>query len=362
LEKELRVLQTEYYSVIWHDIYNKFNSYNKEYLELEKIKFGKEKRQEGLNRELEQMKIASGQSNEFEHWQKELAALQNKKDILNRRLAKIEAQVETKLEAAGQHDLSFLFNKKEAGIKELVVIQEEINNLNNNISSDQEQNRILNLEKNKIDQEIRVLDEKMAKIEKIDESAEMKSAHDLLHKLVIDLEKVEEITDFNEIMTLTIRIKKELKEIKRIILKEGKAADDTDNSFKELQIALNGFLRAKEQSIGQINEINLRLSAKGERVKMLNEKKQSLEAELKNIEARLKQGDIKFDFKELETEQENIKKEITEIEEKIAVVKDEVNKISASEEKKRQQLFALQNDLQGLQNELNTVNNQFNPF
>lgn len=358
LEAELRVLQLDYYSVIWHDIHQKFNNYNKEYLELEKIKFGKEKKLAGLQRDLEQLKLESGRSNEFEHWQKELALWQNKKDILNKRLAKIEAQVETKLEASGQHDLSFLFNKKEAGLKELENIGEEIQNLKKNILSEQEAGRRLAMEKDKIDGEIKALDEKIAHLNAKNNADETPAAHKLLHKIVADLERVEEIKDFAEIMALTVRIKRELHELKRLIVDGGEAAVSKDNDFKELQTALNGLTRNKEQSINKINENNLGLAAKAERLKMQEEKKQSLSAELANIEARLKQGDIKFDFKELEAEQLKIKDEIAAIQEKILVIKEEIEKISAREEKKRSQLFALQNDLQELQNELNIASNQ----
>lgn len=357
MEKELRVLQKEYYGIIWHDIYRKFNEYNKEYLELEKIKFGKEKKQEGLNRELEQLKAAGGQKSEYEERQKEMNVLQGKKDALNRRLAKIEAQIETKLEAGGQHDLSFLFNRKEAGLKERENIREEISLLEKEITAGRESGIPLQEERNRIDREIRELNDKLAQVSRTSDSDEMKNAHDLLHRLVADLEQVEEITDFDEIKALTVRIKKELKKIKRIILKEGKDPAE-DKAFAELQAVLRGLAENKEASANKINENNLRLSGKSERLRMLKEKSHSLDSELANIEARLKQGENKVNYQELEVEQAGIKSELAEIQEKIGAVRDVIGKISAAEEEKRRQLFALQNDLQGLQNELNTLNNQ----
>ena len=357
LETELKSAQIDYYSRIWHDINEKFNNYNKEYLELEKIKFVKEKKLNNLNKDLEQLKIESEKENKFNSLQNELGQIQGKKDELNRALAKVDAQMETKLEASGQHDLSFLFNKKEVINKDLEKISEEVENINVNIKQEQEKIKNLRLAKEKIDSEIKKISEALLTEEENTEDDNMKTANKMLHKILTDLETAESITEFEKIKTLTLKIKKELKELKNIIF-NGDNSNNQNNKLKEAQIVLSKLSQEKEELINKINENNLLLSTKTERIKLLNEKKQSLANELLEIGKRLQQNEKKSDFKELGKEQSVLKMKIAAAQENILVIKEKISSISASEEEKRNRLFSLQRNLQELQSELNDSNNQ----
>ncbi|MCK5510447.1 AAA family ATPase [Candidatus Parcubacteria bacterium] len=357
LETELKSAQTDYYSRIWHDINEKFKNYNHEYLELEKIKFVKEKKLDNLNKDLEQLKIESEKENEFNSLQNELGQIQGKKDELNRALAKIEAQMETKLEASGQHDLSFLFNKKEVINKDLEKISEEDANLNLSIKQEQEKNQSLKFTKDKIDSEIKKISKTLSTEEENTEDDNMKTANEMLHKILTDLEIAESITEFEKIKALTLRIKKELKKLKNIIFNNGNL-NNQNNKLKEAQIVLSKLSQEKEELINKINENNLLLSTKTERIRLLNEKKQSLANELLEIEKRLQQNEKKSDFKELGKEQSALKMEIVAAQENILIIKEKISSISASEEEKRNRLFSLQKNLQELQSELNDSNNK----
>ncbi len=357
LETELKKMQIDYYGKIWHDISKKFNNYNLEYLELEKIKFAKEKKLDNLNRNLEELKIESEKENEFDALQAELGRIQTKKDELNRKLARIEAQMEIKLEASGQHDLSFLFNKKDAISKELEKIGEEIGS--SNLNTRQEQEKIQNLrgEKEKIDFKIKKTNEALLEEDKKTDDDGMRVANKILNKILEDLEKAESINEFEKIKTLALKIKKELKELKNIIF-NGKKPDSRNSKLKEAQVALSGLLREKEEMVNKINENNIRLSIKAERIKLLDEKKQSFINELQEIEKRLRQNEKKQDFKEFEKEQVILTEQVAAAQEKILAIKEKISSISAREEEKRGRLFSLQRNLQELQNELNNGNSQ----
>ncbi|MCK5319964.1 AAA family ATPase, partial [Candidatus Parcubacteria bacterium] len=357
LETELKKMQIDYYSRIWHDINEKFKNYNHEYLELEKIKFVKEKKLDNLNKDLEQLKIESEKENEFNSLQNELGQIQGKKDELNRALAKVDAQMETKLEASGQHDLSFLFNKKEVINKDLEKISEEVENINVNIKQEQEKIKNLRFAKEKIDSEIKKISKTLSTEEENTEDDNMKTANKMLHKILTDLEAAENITEFEKIKTLTLKTKKELKELKNIIFNGGNS-NNQNNKLKKAQIVLSKLSQEKEELINKINENNLLLSAKTERIKLLNEKKQSLKNELLEIEKRLQQNEKKSDFKELGKEQSVLKMKIAAAQENILIIKEKISSISASEEEKRNRLFSLQRNLQELQSELNDSNNQ----
>ncbi|MEA1963483.1 MAG: AAA family ATPase [Patescibacteria group bacterium] len=357
MEIELKSAQTDYYSRIWHDINEKFKNYNHEYLELEKIKFVKEKKLDNLNKDLEQLKIESEKENEFNLLQNELGQIQGNKDELNRGLAKVDAQMETKLEAGGQHDLSFLFNKKEVINKELKKINEEIGGLNLNTAQEQKKIQDLRNEKEKIDFKIKKINETLLEEDKKTDDNGMKAANKILNKILEDLETAEGINEFEKIKTLALKIKKELKELKNIIF-DGKKPDNQNNKLKEAQIVLSGLLREKEELIDKINKNNIQLSIKSERIKLLNEKKQSFTNETLEIEKRLQQNEKKQDFKELEKERFALNEQITAVQKKILAIKEKISSISAREEEKRNRLFSLQKNLQELQNELNDSNNK----
>jgi len=355
IERELKNLQLNYYSKIWHELNDKFNYHNKQFLEKEKTKLEKEKRLVNLNRELNQLETDQQDLTQLNEWQQRLTAAQNQKDILTKQLAKIEAQLEAKLEANGQFDLSWLNNKKEELIKEIKVIEEEIAMLVKNIEPEKSKLQTLAAEKKEIDSKIDKINQKLVLTSSMIDTKTTQDIHEKLKKSLVLLEQASQEFEPEKIKTILEEIKKEIKQIIIASTKQGE-----EINLEKIQHELIKLTKDKEKIITNINETNLRISARSERVKLLNENKSGLQDELTTIKAKLRQYGISTDSDEAKGEQEKIKKKLADIEQEIVKIKEKITNTSLQEEVKRNRLFDLQKDMQNLQNEINQLNNQLN--
>jgi len=361
IEEELKELQIKYYSKIWHEINNKFSKYNKEFLELEKEKIVKDKKLASLNNELEQLKIESSEESDFSDWQEKLAQAQEKRDEANRKLAKLEAQTEVKLEANGQFDLSFLISKREDIKKETKIIEEEIESLENNIGYDKKKDLELQKEKEDLDRKINKLNNDLIEMGRDVNSEEIKKISSGLKKILEKLKTLEKESDIEKIKKLIKELEKEIKEeadfLEKSLKKEGQ---NKENQIEMAQENLKKLIYAKEVLIIKINENNLRISARSERVKLLKERLKDLKQELENVLGKLQKSSGKFDIDKSDQEQKELKEQLKSIEEKIKNINEDISKANKEGQEKQDKLFSIQRNLQNLQNEVNFLNNQLN--
>ena len=360
IESKLKELQIEYYGDIWHEINSKFSKYNKQFLELEKEKIAKDKKLASLNNELEQLKVDSSEEKDFSNWQEKLVQTQEKRDEINKKLAKLEAQAEIKLEANGQFDLSFLVGKKEELTKEMNDLEEEIASLENNVGYDKKKDIELQKEKDDIDKEINKLNSELIEIGKHTDTEEIKKISSKLNRILEKLAEVEKEDDIDSIKKLIRELEKELREVAAISKKslEDDRYNNKEDQLHSTQEALKKLTREKEIVITKINENNLRISARSERVKLLKEKKNDLNQELERISQKLKQSSGKFDLEEVNKDQKELKRQLEKVEEKIKEINNDINRANQEGQDKQDKLFSLQRSLQGLQNEINILNNQ----
>lgn len=139
LEIDLKENQLNYYSLLWHDINNKFTFANNEFLKIEKEKIEKENKLNKLNEELNKLRSADNY-NKINELEPELKEKEYRKNNILKQIAKLQAELEAKLEAQGQYDVSWLSNKQSQLKKELETIKSEISSLEKN---DKHQEEIL---------------------------------------------------------------------------------------------------------------------------------------------------------------------------------------------------------------------------
>ena len=352
---ELKELQVSYYSKIWHEIKEKFDDYNKKFLEIEKIKQEKEKKGANLNRELNQLEQQSQTNLEFSSRQQELNERQSQKEIINKQLAKLEAELEVKLESSGQFDLSWLVNKSGEIKKDRLNTDEETTGLEKNI--EREKKVLVDLEKEKetINSKINQFNQELLK-------SSSSAAGQGLGKINQELKSLNELLKQSETSDDLANIKNIIKQIRRkvkLILGLAGAELEKEN-LAETQKKLMALTAEKEEIMVKINESTFRISARSERVKLLKEKTAQLERELNDIENKLKdnQGAVKAGGKEAAASR--LKQQAAELDEKINSLKEALNAFSAKESQQRAKLFALQKNLQSLQTETNGLMNQLN--
>lgn len=369
IEKDLQELQIKYYRRIWHEINDKFREYNEQFLEIEKGKFKKDKKLKDLNRELEALETASVNDggNEFIALQEKLSQEQEKKEELNKKLSKYEAQLEIKLEANGKFDLSYLLNKKEEIAKQISVIKEEIKAYNRNIDLDKQKDEELIREKEEIDNETRKLNSQFIEFgKKVEVNGGKQDVRQIKKKLENILSKLRSSKAESEIEVMRGLLDEAVLEVENILsLVNNEAQDKTETTDKNsewqaIHEGISELTAKKENVISRINDNNLRVSARSERVKLLEEKETGLAGEMSAIGGKLKQQSKTFNYEEFNKEQDGLRKEISVSENNISLIKEKIGDVTAEEERKKSSLFSLQRDLQSSQNEINEVNNKLN--
>ncbi len=358
LEKELKKRQKSYYAVIWQDINKDFNLYNEKFLLLEKEKFAKEKKLSQLQQELEKMKQEREDSIEFDNWQEELTVLRNKKDDLNKKLAKYDAQIEVDLESRGHFDVSFLLNKQAELDKEIKTIKEETSILIERIKNDQAKEKALEQKKKELDDKINNINSTLQKTNIITEDDE-KDLNKLFEGVIENIRNLEAESD---LVIIKSRLKQVRQEIKKILIlsRTKKEQKERIRLLKRLPKELKVLGDEKENLVLKINDNNLRLTARSERIKLLTERLDKLMEERGSLEKKLAQVSGHLDVGEIDKEQKNIKSAISEIDRKIKNINEKIGAYNMLVNDKRRRLFDLQQHLSDLQNEINLQNNELN--
>lgn len=355
IEAELKELELNYYSKIWHELNEKFTAANRELLGLEKIKQEKLKKNEQLNRELSLLENKNLAGEEFSGWQRELSELQEQKEILNKQAARLEAALEIKLEANGQFDLSWLINKRGEISREIKNNEAKIRELENNIEEEKKILAVLETDKSLINGKINKLNQELllngqasgqAGIGKINEQLKE------LNRCLTEAESSEDLTGLKKIISQTRQKISRLIEISGGILQK--------ENLAQLQKGLMALSKEKEAIINKTNEINFRVSALSERAKLIKERQTGLKKELSGIENKLKQNQGAADLGGNKKDGELVKKQSAELDEKINRLKEKLNSFNARENEQKIKLFALQKNLQNLQTELNGLTGRLN--
>jgi len=355
IEAELKNLQKNYYSKIWHEINGKFSDFNKKFLRVEHIRLDKEKKSAALSRELDQLEKQNQSSDEFNGWQKELNGLQGQKDILTKQLAKLEAELELKLEASGQFDLSWLINKAAEIEKEIKKLSEEGVGLEKNI--DQEKKILVDLVKDKetINSKISKLNDELLRRGSSLGGESMEKINHELKNLKKLLEEIDNSENLSNIKIIIAKIREKIK----LILELSNSALEKE-SLELAQKNLMTLTGDKEAVMAKINESSFRISARSERVKLIRERKDQLENELSNIVKKLESNKSTANLGINKKEQNIIKNKIQEFDLKISAIKEKLNSYNAKENEQRAKLFSLQKNLQITQNEINNLNHELN--
>ncbi len=350
LEKELKELQLAYYSKNWHEINGKFSGHNNEFLSIEKIKIEKEKKLASLNQKLAQMEARNESSREFSQWQKELSDLQNQKDNITRQIARIDAQMEMKLEAQGKFDLSWLSNKKREIEKEIEKIAVETQNLASLQREQEEEAAELQKKKNGISGQINELNNSLTGAGSSLDNEKVKKINSAVRDLLARIEKAETESDISRIKEIIRQAAAELKKIMDMS-DGGKEGENLAGAQKQL-IELAG---EQEKIISEISNKNFSLSSNTERLKLTREREEELRRDLRDINGKLSQFQGNQDT---DGESEILNQKLEAVEKNITGVKEKISGFSAQEEEKRARLFELQKDIQALQNELNGLNSR----
>jgi chromosome segregation protein len=252
-ENKLKEAQYKYYNYLLTEASTKLDTTNEKYLDLEKIKITKERDADKLNEELENIRTADNYE-KINELQPLLRDLSQQKNILQKKISRLEADLESELEARGQFDLSWLNNKNAQLDSELSNLKLEVSSLQKSIPSEEESS--LDLDLKEVEKEISNSKSKLAKLELFNNEKENKKSK--LLKLETLLEARLEARGQVDIKKLKNQ-EKELKEkIKEIDNSISLLDQDTLNTDKErLQTELNSTqaeIRTLNEELKTLNE------------------------------------------------------------------------------------------------------------
>jgi len=161
VERDLKEIRIRYYGDLFFDLNQKFNQANQEFLNLEKTKLSRDQKLEILNSDLEKLLKNREENNEYKEYQSELKNFENLKDYLVGQLARLNAQLESRLEKEGKFDLAFFTNKKEEIKKNLDINSDDIDKLKKELEEFKVEKEIQ--EKNNINSKIDKLNQELQK-------------------------------------------------------------------------------------------------------------------------------------------------------------------------------------------------------
>jgi chromosome segregation protein len=355
LEQELKNFQLIYYRYAWHEINDKFVSYNNEYLQIEKLKLDKEKKLDNLNRELGQLEKDNAANSEYAFLQNEINKLQTEKDIIIKRVARAEAEMEIDMEAKGETDLAFLSERLSEVNLENKKIEEEIAMLKGGVKQIENKLHLLTIHKEEIGIKINVATKK---INELSSFAGHKNSGSALEKISLTLKRLwqaEAIDDLVEIKKIIREIKQELDDIM--------GTDITDKEkieFESAQADMQKLSAEKENILTELAAEKERAAALRERLSFFIEQSAKLRLDAENLNNKIFNKTKNRQASEQEADLEKLNSEAKKVEEKLAELKLKLSKLAQAEEDKRNKLFSLQKHIHALQNEINAISFNLN--
>ncbi len=268
LESELQQDQLIYYSQLWQNMNRKLKQSNQDILILEKEGKEKKARLEKLADELTKIQMTDS-FQEINKLEPQLRDKEEQKNQALKELNRVQIELETKLEAQGQFDLSWLNNKKSELERESENIDLEIENINNLFPKKEEElgrqeleklekavaeNQKIKTQKENLEREELIMENKLSRLEMVMEAK-------LEARKNIDISSLK--NQQQELLKEREQIENELTQVKEGQGGEKKKSlaeevSKIDHELKELNINLNNIsqtLKENESKLGGKKEI-----------------------------------------------------------------------------------------------------------
>jgi len=416
IEQNLRTDQLAYYGWLWQDINKKLESFNKRFLENEKIKLEREKKLDRLNEELNKIRTTDNWR-EINELQPRLKGFENQKNQYSKELAKLQAELEIQLESQGQFDISWLNNKQGELSIALENITEEINSLSKNewtseeaswqesldsVNKEIEQNQAIKIKLNSLEEEKNYHFKQISKLEAVLEAnlevqgqfdvswlnnkneelgAELNSRREEISDLRLknnDADKVNLEKKLQSIQEKLSRLNGEMDTVNRELKKTGSTSDKNQEIGKLIEEFLDRLDKIEEESdLNKIKKLiasakqdfqdKITILIKGgssddlEKIKKIQEEIIALTEERQQInnqlnEEKLRLSSINERLKLLQDKEAQLVREIKDIEIKLekAQIKFDASKIEAEK-------TTITQKITGLDRVIKDLNRSYNP-
>ncbi len=256
IESELKKTQFNYYGFLWQDINNKLDIFNSQFLDLEKIKIEKEKKLEKLGEELNKIRTTDN-FREINELQPRLRDLENQKGQYQKKLSRLQAELEVQLESQGQFDVSWLNNKAGELTADIEKIGLEINSLENSRPKLEEESLLAKLQE--------------------------------INKEISDSEEIKRT--INSLENEKFNFNKQISKLEAVLEANLEAQGQFDVSWlSNKQEELNSELKNVESELGKLNQDNDRENSQKlqENLNNIQQELAALNNELRNINDKIR--------------------------------------------------------------------------
>jgi len=261
---------------------------------------------------------------------------QEEKNQLLKQLARLDAFLEANLEAQGQFDVAWLNNKHEELTRSLDTTDREIAKINleelrSEISGLEAQRLQLDSQLARSNNELQTLNRE------IKTSVKPVAGRDELNRSIDDflsrLDAIKKEQNLDRIKTLIEEAKQEFKKQIHTLI-DGEIETKLEKAGS-LQADIIKFSESRQTLISEINSLQLELSTRQERRRLLESQQVQSTREIKDIKEKIARSEVKFDAEKINSEKQALNKKLNNLEEEIkdALAKSQTDSLIAERQR-----------------------------
>ena len=372
LSKELKDLQSVYYSYLWNDLTKQYEVQKKLEKDLAEKISAQEKIISFQQNVLQKLSLGDTRQEAFDKLQEQHNKIVADRNFLLKELAVVQGQLSGEYVKVGKQDLAWLSNQKEQ--QQLHVIEQE--NRLKNLQSEHKKIKELLTEKEKTQQEI--LDEFLSLENKLEtlqqdsqagKSLSLEEVKQSLAKLNAKQERFFEdfntCTDLDQLKGLQLvskEITSELADLHRQLSEVD--VQKQHHELIELQKQLKDFIKHKDNLVNEINELKISERVTRSKVEQAQEDLDRAKRDLEKVQNEFERSTLAQSatspeaMKKLKVQEQDLQNKVNAKNQELEKVQSEINGFNQKEEGKKKELFTAQHLLQEAQNQRSALQSQ----
>ncbi|MDD5040459.1 MAG: AAA family ATPase [Patescibacteria group bacterium] len=364
--KELKELQHTYYGGLWHDLKNKREHEQQQYNLAELKQHEAETALQEIQNNMQQLALGSTRQEEFQQLQREYDTVITRKNALLKDQAVLKGRTEADREQRGEFDLVWLERKQEQLAHETNALATSIKEFKTEEERHTDQLKVKERELKEQDMQhvalsnkLRMAKEKLQQKKSIALPDLAREIEDIYNRFNGLLEKINAAATIEEVKVLRADLKTLVTELAQLNHRLGGSNAGDPRDVIELQDAIAELLSAKDALLTTINDFRVKIQVSQERVSLNQRQLQSVEQEREKVKNELQRLTTRISASEraanILKEEQQLNQQIKQIDSSLADINRKLEKFNHEEQKKKEEVFALQTTFSKKQEELNRI-------
>lgn len=364
IERELKLCQVAYYSQVWHGLNTTVRDLLAQNEALAKQQQALETALTGIEGRIDEASKADTRQTIFSQLQQEHQSIVSKKNALLRQEALLKSQLDAEFQKQGKTNLVWLDRKKAELLDSITAQQAQITHiqqqeelerkaLGNKKSELETLDKRLTLVRAEIEET-----KKMADLGPFDQERELDELFSQQQRLV---DALIETSSLEGLESIKSRARELTAKFATYVDKFKKLSNKEKRDLAQLQSQLEDLTNQKNQLLLAVNQLELNISLKSEKLSTIRADIEKKESELAGIESELAVSGA--ETKDEASEQirgqiEKIQQDANELDAQLRAQERKIEEFNAVEETKKSQMIALQREFAAKQNELTQLSHR----